>query len=131
MLRPRLLRTPNHGTLILIVICLITPLPPHCFSSWEVDLDAGPLPDGTPRIIDRTCLRQLDERDPTMPFWAPVRWLQSQAEWTINRLKDRCAIVLGGNKQPRAALICFPVGGSTFTVTTVVSAHDCDITGKV
>uniref|UniRef100_A0A5K3F884 5'-3' exoribonuclease 1 n=2 Tax=Mesocestoides corti TaxID=53468 RepID=A0A5K3F884_MESCO len=80
---------------------------------WEVSTQESRT--SSSRIVNRSALRRLDESDPELPFWASVRWLRSQAGWTVNRLKDRCAITFAAS-QPRAALICVPTSASMFTL---------------
>lgn len=64
------------------------------------------------RIVDRTYLREQQDA----PFWSTLRWLKSQADWCASRLRDRCAIKLGG-EQPRAALMCLPVTDAVFSLS--------------
>ncbi len=66
--------------------------------------------------MDRTSLRNTG--DSKAPFWADLQWLQSQADYVVTRLLNRCAIRLAGaDGAPRAALLCRPLHAGVFCVS--------------
>ncbi|KAM7536141.1 hypothetical protein Aperf_G00000098663 [Anoplocephala perfoliata] len=78
---------------------------------WWADMSRGKT-----QVVDRTNLRN----QPDQPYWSSIRWLQSQSDWCVMRLRDRCAIKLAG-EQPRAALLCLPATDSLFCLSTSAS----------
>ncbi|CDI98432.1 5' 3' exoribonuclease 1 [Echinococcus multilocularis] len=81
---------------------------------WEVDMKASTSSQSseeTMRVVERTSRRKYAEA----PFWMSVRWLRLQAEWSVSRLRDSCAITLA-SEQPRAALLCLSATDCLFSV---------------
>ncbi|VDM34549.1 unnamed protein product [Hydatigera taeniaeformis] len=87
---------------------------------WELDMKAGTSNESSREamlVVERTSLREHSEA----PFWTSMRWLHSQAEYSISRLRDFCAITFAG-EEPRAALLCLPPSNCVFSV--VISESD-------
>ncbi|KAL5970271.1 5'-3 exoribonuclease 1, partial [Taenia solium] len=83
---------------------------------WEVDMEASTSSRNSGKampVVERTSLREHAEA----PFWTSVPWLRSQADRSVSRLRDSCAITIAG-EEPRAALLCLSAANCHFTVVT-------------